>query len=141
MNQHRFSHNHPVYNDDILGAGCIATATIAGGLRALKLRGFSGRASDQTYLVYGAGAAGIGIVNSVSQLLVHEGLSLKEARKHFYIVDSHGLLTTDRDDYQDASIPDQKKSLCRSDVHHSDYSTLLDCVRAFKPTVLVGVST
>lgn len=66
LNQHRFSHNHPVYNDDILGAGCIATATIAGGLRALKLRGFSGKASDQRYLVYGAGAAGIGIVNSVS---------------------------------------------------------------------------
>lgn len=75
---------------------------MAGILSALRANGHQLR--DQTVLFYGAGEAGTGIGELISQALVKQAereggqLSLDEARRHCYFMDSRGLITASRAD-------------------------------------------
>lgn len=51
------------------------------------------RLKDQRIVVYGAGAAGMGISDQIREgLMILEGLTKEEACKRFYAVDRNGLL-------------------------------------------------
>lgn len=58
--------------------------------------------SDQRYLFYGAGEAGIGIADLLSSAIVNEQLQqgfqgdLEKAREQCWFVDSQGLITSER---------------------------------------------
>lgn len=83
----RYVDRYPVFNDDIEGTGIISLAGILGALR------ISGEAlKDQTYLCFGAGTAGCGIAHRIYQEMLDQGLTEKEARQKFYLVDRQGLL-------------------------------------------------
>lgn len=132
----------PVFNDDIQGTGCIAAATLASAVRSCSIRmGRTVRASDQVYVMYGAGAGGIGVAESIARLSVDEGKTLDEARRQFYVVDSQGLITTDRSDYVNNKIASHKIPYARSDMSCEGMKTLLDVVKKVKPTCLLGLST
>lgn len=53
---------------------------------------------DQRIVFYGAGSAGIGVANQIVQVMLEKetGLTLEEARKRFYFVDTRGLVTLNR---------------------------------------------
>ena len=132
----------PIFNDDIQGTGCIAAATVAAGLRAISLKTHKTvKASEQVYVMYGAGAGGIGVADNIASLSVDEGLTIEQARKQFYVIDSKGLLTADRDDFVQGTIAKHKLPYVRHDVSIKGHTTLLDVVKAFKPTCLLGLST
>ena len=78
------------FNDDIQGTGIIA---LAGVLGALKISGQ--KITEQRFLTFGAGTAGMGIVKMLYNELIKQGLSPKEAKRHFYLVDRQGLLFDD----------------------------------------------
>lgn len=99
------------------------------------------KASDQRYLLYGAGAGGIGVADNIAMLSVAEGLTIEEARKQFYVVDSKGLITSDRSDVLDKSIQDHKLNYIRTDASNVGNTTLLEVIKNFKPTCLLGLST
>ncbi|MFO7883326.1 MAG: NAD-dependent malic enzyme [Desulfobacteraceae bacterium] len=80
------------FNDDIQGTGSI---TLAGILAAMKVK--KEKLSDQNFLIYGAGAGGVGITEQIFTALVEEGLSEAEAKKRIFTMDSRGLITSDRD--------------------------------------------
>ena len=71
--------------------------------------------------------------------MVAQGLSEKEARNHFYMVDKQGLLFDDMDDLT----PEQKPfARARSEFDNPEkLNNLTAAVMAVRPTILVGTST
>ena len=122
------------FNDDIQGTGIISLAGVLGAMNISKEK-----ITDQIFLTFGAGTAGVGIANMLFDELVREGLSEKEAKKHFYLVDKQGLLFEDTEDLT----PGQKAFVRkRSEFDNADELTNLEAVvKAVHPTVMIGTST
>lgn len=122
------------FNDDIQGTGMIVLAGIFGALNISKEK-----LVDQKFVTFGAGTAGMGIVNQIFAELKQAGLSDQEARSHFYLVDKQGLLFDDT-----AGLTDAQKSFTRSHEEFENATELTDLesvIKAVKPTVLIGTST
>ena len=122
------------FNDDIQGTGIIALAGVLGALNISreKLR-------DQTFLTFGAGTAGMGIVRILFEELVREGLTPEEAKQHFYLVDKQGLLFDDTPSLTAKQKPFTRQ---RDEFPNSDRLTNLGAVvHAVQPTVMIGTST
>ena len=130
----KYQKTYPVFNDDCQGTGII---TLAGILGAMKINGE--KLTNHTYMCFGAGTAGAGITDRIFREMVAQGLSEKEARKHFYMVDKQGLLFDDMDDLT----PEQKPfARARSEFDNAgELNNLTAAVMAVKPTILVGTST
>ena len=88
---------------------CVAVGTasvvLAGLISSLPLCGKS-QLSDHTFLFNGAGEAGVGIANQIAFTISTEAdpsapISLEEARKKVWLVDSKGLVFRSRPDYED----------------------------------------
>ncbi|MDO0946170.1 NAD-dependent malic enzyme [Chromohalobacter israelensis] len=122
------------FNDDIQGTASVCVATL---LAACKAKGEA--LKDQTIAFLGAGSAGCGIAEQIVVAMTMEGLSEAEARRRVYMVDRHGLLTTEMQ-----ALYDFQQRLAHAPASLSDWDTqareLLDVVRNAKPSVLIGVS-
>lgn len=130
----KYQKTYPVFNDDYQGTGII---TLAGILGAMKINGE--KLTNHTYMCFGAGTAGAGITDRIFREMVAQGLSEKEARNHFYMVDKQGLLFDDMDDLT----PEQKPfARARSEFDNPEkLNNLTAAVMAVRPTILVGTST
>ena len=115
------------FNDDIQGTASVA---LAGLFSASRMSGVSLR--DMRLLFLGAGEAGIGIGDLVVEALCSEGMSLDDARRHCWFVDSKGLVVQSRTD-----LAEHKKRFAHD---HAPVSTLLDAVESLKPHAIIGVS-
>ncbi|PKN51365.1 MAG: NAD-dependent malic enzyme [Deltaproteobacteria bacterium HGW-Deltaproteobacteria-13] len=122
-----FRDKYCMFNDDIQGT---ASVTLAGLYSALRITG--GRLSEQRLLFLGAGEAAIGIGNLVSSAMTEEGLSLSEARRNCWFVDSKGLVVGSRTD-----LVEHKRPYAHDYPFQKD---LLSAVMAVKPTAIIGVS-
>lgn len=129
-----YQKTYPVFNDDCQGTGII---TLAGILGAMKIN--REKLTNHTYMCFGAGTAGAGIADRIFREMVAQGLSEKEARNHFYMVDKQGLLFDDMDDLT----PEQKPfARARSEFDNPEkLNNLTAAVMAVRPTILVGTST
>jgi malate dehydrogenase (oxaloacetate-decarboxylating)(NADP+) len=116
-----------LFNDDIQGTGAVALAGIIAAMRITR-----GKLSDQRILFLGAGEAGIGIADSFVSALMEEGVSIEEARKRCWFVDTRGLLVEGRD-----NIAPQKQKYARP---HAPISDFLEAVKTLKPTAILGLS-
>lgn len=130
----KYQKTYPVFNDDCQGTGII---TLAGILGAMKIN--REKLTNHTYMCFGAGTAGAGIADRIFREMVAQGLSEKEARNHFYMVDKQGLLFDDMDDLT----PEQKPfARARSEFDNPEkLNNLTAAVMAVRPTILVGTST
>src|SRR5881296_3146563 len=81
------------FNDDIQSTAAVALGAILG---AVKVAGKS--LKDQQIVFLGAGSAGIGVADFLRAAMRDDGLSDKEARSHFWVVDKDGLLHSERKD-------------------------------------------
>jgi len=100
----RFRKKIVSFNDDIQGTGAV---TLGGTLAALKIKGE--KLKDQVFVLYGAGAGGIGIANQILNSMIKEGLSEKEALSRIYALDSRGLIMKGR-----KGLDDYKKSFAKN---------------------------
>jgi malate dehydrogenase (oxaloacetate-decarboxylating)(NADP+) len=116
------------YNDDIQGTASVALAGLATALQIIDAP-----LTDQRILFLGAGSAGIGIANLIAAAMQRKGLSQQEARSRISLFDINGLLESSRIDLSEA-----QKVYAHKATPSKDIVTSLE---AFKPTVLVGVST
>ena len=122
------------FNDDIQGTGVIA---LAGVLGALNISGQS--IAEQRFLTFGAGTAGMGIVKMLYNELIKQGMSPKEAKQHFYLVDRQGLLFEDT-----PGLTPKQQAFVRSRDEFADAGELTDLpaiIKAVQPTVMIGTST
>jgi malate dehydrogenase (oxaloacetate-decarboxylating)(NADP+) len=125
----KYGTTHLVFNDDIQGT---AVVVLAGLVSALKLLG--GTLGDHKFLFLGAGEAGTGIAELIALEMSNQTKApVEETRKNIWLVDSKGLIVSSRKD----SLQHFKKPWAHE---HAPVTTLLDAVKAIKPTVLIGTS-
>jgi malic enzyme len=128
----RYRKELPSFNDDIQGTAAVAVAGIVAASRA------AGRKlTDERLVIAGAGAAGIGIARLFRSALRREGLSDEALRPTVAMLDSKGLVVDAQDEY--------RRDLAWTGDMAAAHglragSSLLDVVKAAKPTVLLGVS-
>ena len=130
-NMDRYINALPSFNDDIQGT---AAVTVGGIFGALKIK--NEKISRQKILIYGAGAAGIGIARQILDALIADGLTQAEALSRIFVVDSQGLLLSDR------KLDEYKKEFAMSPDVVSDWGGICmqDVIRNAGITILVGVS-
>lgn len=125
----KYSTTHLVFNDDIQGT---ASVVLSGIVSSLKLIG--GTLADHTFLFLGAGEAGTGIAELIAlEMSKQTKIPLEETRKKIWLVDSRGLIVSHRKE----SLQHFKKPWAHE---HEPCTTLIDAVKAIKPTVLIGTS-
>lgn len=124
----------PTFNDDIQGTGIVTLAGVLGALNISKVD-----YTNQTFLVYGGGTAGMGITNILKDELIKQGVSEEKANQHFYIMDKQGLLFDDMDDLTEAQ---QVFAKNRNEFSNTvNWKNLNEVIENIKPTVLIGTST
>lgn len=124
----------PTFNDDIQGTGIVTLAGVLGALNISKVD-----YTNQTFLVYGGGTAGMGITNILKDELIKQGVSEEKAKQHFYIMDKQGLLFDDMDDLTEAQ---QVFAKNRNEFSNTvNWKNLKEVIENIKPTVLIGTST
>jgi malate dehydrogenase (oxaloacetate-decarboxylating) len=125
----------PSFNDDIQGTGAMA---LAGVLSACRIKGE--RLADQRIVISGAGAGGIGVAWTLIAGLQREGLTRAEALERVVVLDSRGVLVTDRelDGYKQAYA--QEPSAVAGWSAPGTVPGLLEAIVGAKATVLIGLS-
>ncbi len=127
------------FNDDIQGTASVVLAGLFSSLTLSKKASLA----DHTFLFLGAGEAGIGIADLICSAVVqgsNGSISIEEARKKCWFVDSKGLITDARlsGKIEHHKIPyaHVKPEGCGESIPVS----LLDAVKLLHPTALIGVS-
>lgn len=133
----RFKDRLCTFNDDIQGTGSAVLAFI---YKALRITDRPIR--NNRILIAGAGAAAHGIANLLVSAICEEGLSLKDARKHIYLVDSKGLVTDTRSDLEEfkAIYARDNDEIATYACHNRSSITLEEAIINIKPTILIGTS-
>jgi malic enzyme len=128
----RYRKELPSFNDDIQGTAAVAVAGIfaaaRGALRPLR---------DERVVIAGAGAAGVGIARLIRKALEREGVTGEALAGSVALMDSKGLVVAAEDEYRRDLAWPLELAAARG---LRPRSSLLEVVRALKPTVLVGVS-
>ena len=118
----------PSFNDDIQGTASVALAGLIASLRLTD-----GILAEQRILFLGAGEAGTGIADLFVAAAKAAGVDELAAQGRCWFVDSKGLLVKGRS----ATLPEHKAPYAHD---HPPLGSLLEAVRALRPTALIGVS-
>lgn len=125
------------FNDDIQGTGSVALAGILNALRAKNEQ-----IHEQRFVIYGAGAGGVGIARRIAACIQEtSNLSITQANELITILDSKGLVTDQRqnDDYKQPFI--KKQPFYKNwDVEDITRISLLETIKNLQATVLIGTS-
>ena len=114
------------FNDDIQGT---AAVTLAGVYASTRITGHN--FSDMRIMFLGAGSAATGIGDLMVSAFVEQGLSVEEARKRLWFVDTEGLVVKSRDDLMSHNLPY---------AHDHVAMGFVDAISEIKPHVLIGAT-
>jgi malate dehydrogenase (oxaloacetate-decarboxylating) len=125
------------FNDDIQGTAAVTTATL---LAAVDATGVP--LSQQTIVMYGAGSAGIGIIDLLISAMKEQGLSEEQARGRIYAFNRYGLLVEGARGIKESQLPlvHKRADIAGWKLSGDEDVSLRDVVRNAKVTVLAGVS-
>jgi malate dehydrogenase (oxaloacetate-decarboxylating) len=124
------------FDDDIQGTAAVGLACVLSGVRVA-----GGRLTDQKIVVFGAGAAGVGIADLIALAMTEDGLSQAEAASRIYLLDRPGLLTNDMTDLYDYQQQYAKDPAEVTGWRAADGTLgLAEVVEHLHPTMLVGTS-
>ncbi|KIM36214.1 hypothetical protein M413DRAFT_78494 [Hebeloma cylindrosporum] len=146
-NAHRlldqYRHTHAVFNDDIQGTGAVTLACV---LAATRISSRPTKLSDQRFVIFGAGAGGMGITTQLRDaMMTTDRISRDEANRSFWLIDKEGLL------FEESGVDKEDSDMSRREFYRpkeerwtkdgSGTVGLLDVVCAVRPTALIGAST
>ena len=127
----------PSFNDDIQGTGAVAAACVQGACVIGEQRFDHSR-----ILIYGAGAAGLGIARQIRTQLAAAGVDEGRARDAVLVMDSRGVVSQRR-----ANLDEYKQELAWSTeavdglgLTDDGLADLVAVVDAYRPTALIGAS-
>lgn len=131
----KYQERHPSFNDDIQGTGSVV---LAGLINAVKIK--KETLADQTYVVYGAGAGGVGVANQIHAALLREGVDAQTAYDKIFILDSRGIVFDNR-----PNLEDYKKSYAKPvemsanwKLEEAGKATLTETLENLPVTTLIG---
>ena len=133
----RFADRVPSFNDDIQGTGAVVLAGLNSALQIKRER-----LAEQRIVIFGAGAAGLGVTRQIKTQLAEEGVGPDRQPAVVAVLDRSGLVI------DDGRIRDRYKSELAwpaefAETHGlagADGRTLYDVVRKWRPTMLIGLS-
>jgi len=128
----RYRHDYAMFNDDIQGTGAVIMGGIIG---AVKQSGVAPK--DHRAVFLGSGSAGVGVAKQIVDYFMHEGLTEEQAKNCFWLVDSKGLVTSDRGD----TLAEHKIYFSRTDNDGKQFKNLDEVIEYVKPTIIMGLST
>jgi malate dehydrogenase (oxaloacetate-decarboxylating) len=133
----RFRDTLCTFNDDIQGTAAVVVAGLYASLRLTRAR-----MRDQRLVLAGAGASAQGIADLFTAALSDDGLSMAEARRRVFTVDSRGLVTADRTSLEafKATYARPLDELANWRCADRSRITLEETVLNVAPTILVGTS-
>ncbi|HKI58679.1 MAG TPA: NAD-dependent malic enzyme [Trueperaceae bacterium] len=126
----------PSFNDDIQGTGAVVLAGLLAAARKSRRP-----LTDEVFLVYGAGAGGVGVASQIRDGLIRQGLDRRQASERIFVVDSRGLVLSDR-----AGLDAYKADLAQDPSRVAGWAvagsvpSLLETVRQGGVTALIGLS-
>lgn len=125
------------FNDDIQGTGAVALAGINSALRILGQS-----LTEQRVLIYGAGAAGLGIARQIKAGLALHDIDDQTSKRHLAVMDSRGLLIDDKpfDDTYKTELAWPSALAVERGLSGGAGKNLVSVIDGFKPTVLIGAS-
>lgn len=132
----RYRHKVPSFNDDIQGTGAVALACM---LAAGRISGR--KVAEDRVLVFGAGAAGLGIARQIRTELGSVGLDGERLTRAVLVMDSRGVIHDGRelDEYKrELAWPAELAASLGLDDKQS--RNLQRVIAAYEPTVLIGTS-
>jgi len=128
------------HNDDIQGTGAIVLAGVTTALQILEAP-----LVDQRIMFLGAGSAAIGIANLLIAAMQAKGMSHADAVDRIQMFDTQGLVVTGRPGLTPQKAPFAKKMAASKAFDHTNTTSespqIVSALQAFKPTILIGVST
>ncbi|MDJ0910659.1 MAG: NAD-dependent malic enzyme [Woeseiaceae bacterium] len=133
----RYRRQLPSFNDDIQGTGAVACACIKGACR------ISGAAfEDSRILIYGAGAAGLGIARQLRQSLSEIGVSGDALTRAILVMDSRGIVSDGRerlDEYK-RELAWPEGMVAEFGLEGEQRADLAAVAREYQATSLIGAS-
>lgn len=130
------------------GTGAVTLACIISAIRvSSRARASSSspekkKLSEQRYIIFGAGSAGMGIAVQLRDAIVSaDGLSRSDANRLFWMIDRDGLL---HQNLEIQGVTEHTKEFVRSAEEGwggNEHVSLLKVVEKVRPTVLIGCST
>jgi malate dehydrogenase (oxaloacetate-decarboxylating) len=126
------------FNDDIQGTAAVALGTILSAMTA------AGKKLKELQIVMlGAGSAAIGVADYLLCAMISEGLSDREARSRFWIVNTGGLLHTGRQNLSNEQVVYAQPGDRVSDWPSASSGSigLADVIAKVDASVLIGLST
>jgi malate dehydrogenase (oxaloacetate-decarboxylating) len=134
----RYQNELLTFNDDIQGTAAVTLGAVIGASKVANIK-----ISEHQIVFVGAGSAAIGVADYLRFAMLSEGLSEKEARARFWIIDKDGLLNSDRSD-----LTEEQRTYARDRSKVADWSRsgqgqigLAEVISKIKATVLIGLST
>jgi malate dehydrogenase (oxaloacetate-decarboxylating) len=134
----RYQNELLTFNDDIQGTAAVTLGAVIGASKVANIK-----ISEHQIVFVGAGSAAIGVADYLRFAMLSEGLSEKEARARFWIVDKDGLLDSDRRD-----LTEEQKTYARDRNEVANWPRnkqgglgLAEVISQIKATVLIGLST
>jgi len=126
------------FNDDIQGTAAVALGAI---LSAVKVTGKN--LKDQQIVIFGAGSAAIGVADGLREAMKEEGVSDQEARSRFWLINSKGVLHSDRKDLTPEQMvyAQPENRVARWLGTFNGRVGLADVIGQIEATILVGLST
>ena len=127
----------PSFNDDVQGTGAVAAAAMHA---ACRISGEDFK--DSRTVVYGAGAAGLGIAQQIRDQLRQEGVEGEDLMRAILTLDSRGVISDDRE-----PLDEYKREFAwpvewvnELGLSTQDRADLAKVVSAYKANVLIGTS-
>ncbi|MEA5116777.1 MAG: NAD-dependent malic enzyme [Propionicimonas sp.] len=133
----RYKNEICTFNDDIQGTAAVVLAAV---LAAVRLTGEP--LPEHRVMIYGAGTAGAGIADIIREAMTRSGLPADQGYSRFYAFNSRGLIVEDSAGMRDFQQPyaRSRAEVASWDVADPSRISLLEAVRAVRPTILIGTS-
>jgi malate dehydrogenase (oxaloacetate-decarboxylating) len=134
----RYQNELLTFNDDVQGTAAVVLGAVAGASKV------AGKSMKEHQIVFvGAGSAAMGVADYLRFAMVDDGISDKEARARFWVIDKDGLLDSNRRDLSDAQKPYARDS---NEVKHWPRNShgqigLSEAITQLDATILIGLST
>jgi malate dehydrogenase (oxaloacetate-decarboxylating) len=130
-----YGHRYRAFTGHLQGTGAVVLAAVYAAIRVTGIP-----MKHQELVVFGPGAAGVGIADQLRAAMTADGATDEQARSQIWLADTHGLLFDDMDDLRDFQRDYAKQRSSAPGASGPGPVRLADIIAGVAPTILLGTS-